>query len=294
MASLLVGATSDPTPMKRVTNVKGRPRGKVDLGGEMFRGETKPETITATKLTRIAKLSSEKADMEFKWLMPHFNKESLTRCFHELDGRKAVGIDGVTKEEYGKKLEENIDNLLERMRAMRYKPQAVKEVLIPKEGKQGATRPLGISAFEDKIVQLQMAKILESIYEPIFRECSYGFRPGRSCHAAIKDLFTHLRNKGNEIVIDVDLKNFFGLIKHDLLLGFLRRKIKDERFIRYVSRMLKAGIFKGKRFEVSEEGSPQGGLCKALHKLPYAKKVINQSKSFKTLKYKVLKFILFA
>jgi len=154
---------------------------------------------------------------------------------------------------------------------MSYRPQAVQEVLIPKEGKPGATRPLGISVFEDKIVQLQMAQILEAIYEPIFKDYSYGFRPGRSCHTAIKALFKHLSSTQNEIVIDVDLKNFFGRIQHDVLLDFLRRKIKDERFIRYVARMLKAGIFKDQRFEVSDEGSPQGNLCKALHKPPYAK-----------------------
>ena len=156
-------------------------RGIINLGGETLRGVTKPTTTTTTKLNKIAKLSNEDSTVEFKWLMSHFNKESLISCFHELDGKKAVGIDRVTKEDYGNKLEENIDELLKRMKSMSYRPQAVREVLIPKDGKPGATRPLGISSFEDKIVQLQMAKILESIYEPIFRSCSYGFRPGRSC-----------------------------------------------------------------------------------------------------------------
>jgi len=220
-------------------------------------GITKPLTTTSTKLNRIAKLSSESSAMEFKWLMPHINKESLVSCFHELDGKKAVGIDGITKEKYSETLGENIDELLKKMKTMSYRPQAVREVLIPKEGKSGATRPLGISSFEDKIVQLQMAKILEAIYEPIFKNCSYGFRPGRGCHTAIKALFTHLNNKGCETVIDVDLKNFFGLIQHEILLSFLRIKIKDERFIRYISRMLKAGILREGRFEVSDEGSPQ-------------------------------------
>jgi len=150
---------------------------------------------------------------------------------------------------------------LAKMKSMSYRPQAVKEVLIPKEGKPGATRPLGISAFEDKIVQLQMAKILGAIYEPIFKDSSYGFRPGRSCHAAIAALHKHLSGKGCEEVIDVDLKNFFGSMKHDILVGFLRRKIKDERFIRYVVRMLKSGILKDGNFSMSEEGSPQGNIC---------------------------------
>jgi len=261
--------------MKRVTIVEGRPRGIINLGGETLSGETKPVNTTATKLNRIAKLSSEDPEMEFKWLMPHINKGSLIGCFHALDRKKAVGIDGITKEQYGENLEENIDALLSKMKTMSYRPQAVREVLIPKEGKPGATRALGISVFEDKIVQLQMTKILEAIYEPIFRDCSYGFRPNRSCHTAIKVLFKHLNNRGNEIVIDVDLKNFFGLIQHDILLEFLRRKIKDERFIRYVARMLKAGIFREGQFEVSEEGSPQGNSCSPILSNIYAHYVMD-------------------
>ncbi len=230
---------------------------------------------TDTKLNRIAKLSSEDAEMEFKWLMPHFNKENFIGCFHELDGKKAVEIDGVTKEEYGKRLEENIDALLNKMKTMSYIPQAVKEVLIPKEGKPGSFRPLCISAFEDKIIQLQMAKVLEAIYEPIFKESSYGFRPGRSCHTAIEALFSHLNGTGIEIFIDVDLKNYFGMIQHEILLGFLRRKIKDERFIRYVARMLKAGILREGNLVVSEEGSGQGNIASPILSNIYAHYVID-------------------
>lgn len=261
--------------MKRVTNVEGRLRGIIDLGGDMLNGVTKPLNSTTTKLNRIAKLSSENPKMEFKWLMSHINKESLTSCFHELDGKKAVGIDGITKEMYGVDLENNIAKLLDKMKTMSYRPQAVKEVLIPKDGSPGETRPLGISAFEDKIVQLQMSKILEAIYEPIFRNCSYGFRPGRNCHIVIKDLLTHLHDNGCESVIDVDLKNYFGLIQHENLLSFLRMKIKDERFIRYVARMLKAGIFKEGRFEVSDEGSPQGNICSPVLSNIYAHYVLD-------------------
>jgi retron-type reverse transcriptase len=241
-------------------NVEGRLRGIINLGEETLSGKTKPLTTTTTKLNRITKLSSEDSTMEFECLMPHINKESLIRCFHELDGKKAVGIDGVTKEMYGKNLSGNIDALLSRMKTMSYKPKAVREVMIPKDGRPGEFRPLAISCFEDKLVQLQTAKILEAIYEPIFRNCSYGFRPGRGCHTAVKDLFTHLNSKGCEVVIDVDLKNFFGMIKHETLLEFLRIKIKDKIFIRYIARLLKSGIFKEGRFVVNEEGSGQGNI----------------------------------
>ncbi len=256
-------------------NVEGRLRGIINLGEETLSGKTKPLTTTTTKLNRIAKLSSEDSAMEFGCLMPHINKESLISCFYELDGKKAVGIDEVTKEMYGKNLLENIDALLSRMKTMSYKPKAVREVMIPKDGRPGEYRPLAISCFEDKLVQLQTAKILEAIYEPIFKNCSYGFRPGRSCHTAVKDLFTHLNSKGCEVVIDVDLKNFFGMIKHETLLELLRIKIKDKIFIRYIARLLKSGIFKEGRFVVNEEGSGQGNIASPILSNIYAHYVLD-------------------
>jgi group II intron reverse transcriptase/maturase len=256
-------------------SVEGRPRGIINLGGETLNGETKPIIATATKLNKIAELSSKNPMMELKCLMPHINKESLAGCFRALDGQKAVGIDGITKEMYGKNLEVNIDKLLDKMKSMSYRPQAAREVLIPKDGQPGETRPLAISAFEDKLVQLQVAKILEAIYEPIFKSCSYGFRPGRSCHTAIKDLFSYLNSKVCEIVIDVDLKNFFGMINHEMLLNFLRLKIKDERFIRYVARILKSGIFKESGFIISDQGAGQGSNCSPILSNIYAHYVLD-------------------
>ncbi len=113
-------------------------------------GETKPVKSTETKLLRISNLSREDHKLEFNWLMPHFNKESLMCCFNELSGKKAVEIDKKTKEEYGAKVEENIEDLISRMKAMAYRPAPVREVLIPKDGQKGKYRPLGISNFEDK------------------------------------------------------------------------------------------------------------------------------------------------
>ena len=141
--------------------------------------------LTETKLKRIAALSAANPSMVFTNVMHLFNEESLLACFHELDGQKAIGSDGINKAKYGENLSENIKKLAERMKRMGYIPGSVRQVLIPKEGKPGATRPLGISNFEDKIVQRMMHKVLESIYEPLFHEESYRFRPGRSCHDAI-------------------------------------------------------------------------------------------------------------
>ena len=193
--------------------------------------------------------------------MHHFNEESLKECFYELDGKKAVGIDGIDKETYGKDLNQNIAKLISSMKAMAYRPGPVKEVLIPKEGKPGATRPLGISGFEDKIVQKMMQQILESIYDPLFLECSYGFRPGRGCHDAIKALQHHLHNNAIQTIIDIDLKNFFGTIDHGILESILKEKIKDTKFIRYINRMFKAGVLSNGDMVMSDEGVPQGSIC---------------------------------
>lgn len=216
---------------------------------------------TETKLKRIAWLSERDHKMEFRCLMHHINEESLGASFNRLDGKKAVGIDGKTKDEYGVNLETNIKDLLDRMKRMAYIPMSVKEVLIPKEGQPGKYRPLGISVVEDKIVQRVFQQILESIYDPIFMDASHGFRPKRSCHTAIKSLSDYLFHNEIETVIDIDLKNFFGTIDHKILETFLREKIKDEKFIRYIIRMFKAGILSKDELRVEDEGVPQGSIC---------------------------------
>lgn len=217
--------------------------------------------LTSTKLNRITWLSEQDLQKEFHCLMHLFNEESLTGCFHELNAKKAVGIDGINKAMYGKNLINNIKDLTNKMKNMAYRPSPVKEVLIPKEGKPGATRPLGISILEDKIVQSMMQKVLESIYEPLFLECSFGFRPGKSCHDAIKALSNYLYKNNIQTVIDIDLKNFFGTIDHDLMKQILETKIKDTRFMRYISRMFKAGVLAEGELTTSEEGVPQGSIC---------------------------------
>lgn len=214
---------------------------------------------TETKLQRIAWLSEKDPQKQFNWLMHHFNEESLRECFHKLDKKKALGVDKVSKEQYQENLEENITSLVTRMKTMSYRPGPVREVLIPKE--DGKMRPLGISNFEDKIIQAMTAQILEKIYEPIFIENSFGFRPGRSCHMAIKRLHHYLFQKEIETVIDVDLKNFFGTIDHQLLKEILEIKIKDKKFIRYIVRMFKAGVLSKDDLKVNDEGVPQGSIC---------------------------------
>ncbi|QGN94727.1 Group II intron-encoded protein LtrA [Piscirickettsia salmonis] len=236
---------------------------------------TETSSSTETKLERIAWLSAVDPGKVFNQVMHHFNLDSLLQCFHELNGKKALGVDGVTKEQYEENLIPNLLDLLDRMKRMAYIPGAVRLVLIPKEGRPGAMRPLGISNFEDKIIQKITQKVLESIYDPIFLGNSYGFRPGKSCHNAIRALDYYLFSNRIESIIDVDLENYFGTIDHNLLIDMLETKIKDQRFIRYIIRMFKAGVLSKGELTMSDEGVPQGSVCSPIISNIFAHYVID-------------------
>lgn len=239
-------------------------------------GITETQYTTDQKLSRIAWLSARDPHKEFTSLMHHFNVGSLEDCFNELNGRKAVGVDGIHKEEYRLNLDQNLKTLIDRMKRMSYKPGPVRQALIPKEGKPGATRPLGISNFEDKIVQKMMQKILENIYDPNFLDCSYGFRRGIGPHDALRDLSKHLFREQVETIIDLDLENYFGTIDQGMLLEILRKRIKDEKFIRYIIRMFKAGILAKGELKISEEGVVQGSCASPILANIYAHYVLDE------------------
>ena len=212
----------------------------------------------------------------FHHLMHLFSEDALRECFGELDGKKAVGADGIDKEVYRENLDENLRILVDKMKRMEYLPGPVRQVLIPKAGKPNEKRPLGIGNFEDKIVQRMMQKVLESVYEPLFLNCSYGFRTGIGCHDAIKDLRDHLyKQEEVSTVIDIDLANFFGTIDHKEVINILREKVKDERFIRYIVRMFKGGVLANGELTVSDEGVPQGSPCSPIISNIFAHYVID-------------------
>ena len=161
-----------------------------------------------TKLERIGDKSARGLRPIFRSLYHMLNEELLLQCHKELDGKKAVGTDEITKEEYSQNLEENIRNLVQRLKNKAYKPKPTLRVYIPKAN--GKKRPLGIASYEDKIVQLGLKKILEAVYEPKFQENMYGFRPNRSCHMAIKGICISIVRKRINYVVDADIKGFFG------------------------------------------------------------------------------------
>lgn len=164
--------------------------------------------------------------------MAKINKENLINQHKLQISKKASGIDRVNKIEYGKNLEQNIEKLLRKMKNFAYRPLPVKRVNIPKSGSQ-KLRPLGIPAYEDRLVQGVMTNILNAIYEPKFKGFSYGFRPKRSCHDAIKALDTVIMTQKTRFVVDADIKGFFDNVNHEWLIKFLEHDIKDKNFIIY-------------------------------------------------------------
>lgn len=215
--------------------------------------------IMGTKLARISQLSQENPEMVFTSIGHMINKEMLKECHGEMSGDKAVGIDGVTKEEYGKELDENLDALVERLKKKSYKPKPARRVEIPKDN--GKTRPLSIYSYEDKLVQAALKKVLEAVFEPMFYDEMMGFRPKRSCHQAVRRLNGMIEREKTSYVLDADVKGFFNHLDHEWIVRFIESRIKDPNIIRLVRRTLKAGVMENYQYEATEEGAGQGNGC---------------------------------
>lgn len=192
-------------------------------------------------------------------IMKYVNQEALIEQHKKQGKNKATGIDNISKMDYEENLEENTEKLINKMKIMAYKPQEVKRVYIPKTGSK-ELRPLGIPAYEDRLVQGAMTDVLNEIYENIFLDCSYGFRPGRGCHQAIKKLDEIIMKKNINYVVDADIKGFFNNVNHEWLVKFLELTIQDPKYIQYIVRFLKSGIMEDMQHYESDKGTPQGGL----------------------------------
>lgn len=190
------------------------------------------------------------------------NEDFLRVCFQRLKRDAATGVDGVTVKEYEANLEDNIKDLVARMKAWKYRPQSVRRVYIPKA--DGSKRPLGIPAVEDKIVQMGIKKILEEIFEDEFLDVSYGFRPNRNCHDALDALDKCIMRKSVNYVVDMDVEKFFDTVDHKWLMVALKQKISDRNFLRLIGRFLKAGVMEEGRYIEVDKGTPQGGIISPL------------------------------
>lgn len=169
-----------------------------------------------TKITRINQIAKEKPNEVFTSIYHLINLELLRECYDELDGNKATGTDKITKDMYFMNLNENLSNLVDRLKTKSYIPSPARKVNIPKAN--GKLRGLAIANFEDKIVQLAVKKIIEAIYEPKFLKNMFGFRPNRSCHDCLKYLNYCIENKYTNYILDADIKGYFDNINHALLM----------------------------------------------------------------------------
>lgn len=200
---------------------------------------------------------ANRTDGKVQNLAPYLNIETLRNAHNRMDGKKARGWDKVSKEDYAVNLSANLESLVDRMKRGSYKPEPSRRTYIPKEGSEKG-RPLGISCYEDKLVENVIAEILGMIYEPKFKESSFGFRPGRNCHGAIREIIEMVQYKKVNYVVEADIKQFFDTVDHGWLIKFLEHDIADKRFMEIIKKFLAAGIMEEGKWLDSEKGVPQG------------------------------------
>jgi len=215
------------------------------------------ENLTPTKLALISEKARKEPKFQFTSLAHLLDERFLKECYFSLGRERASGIDGVSWKEYGEHLDENLRNLVVRMKAKRYTPQPARRVYIPKN--EHEKRPLGLPALEDKIAQKGIARILEAIYEADFLDCSYGFRPNRSCHKALDAVDKAIMASPVNHIIEADIKGFFDNVSHEWMMKFLAVRIKDPSFLLLIRRFLKAGYCEADKIVETEQGTPQGG-----------------------------------
>ena len=218
---------------------------------------------TATKLAFITKRSKRETQGKITSLAYLLNAEYLFECYRELKKGKAAGIDNRRLESYtDEEMKQEIQETVNKMKAKKYKPKPARRVLIEKLNRK--LRPLGIPTVIDKVVQQGIKKILEAIYEPHFMDMSYGFRPNKNCHQALKAVHKMVMTKPTNWIIDVDIKGFFDNVDHHWMIECLDQKISDPNFRSIIIKFLKAGVIEEGKYEKTNKGTPQGDILSPL------------------------------
>lgn len=213
---------------------------------------------TRAKLSLITQHAQRDKNMQFTSLAHLLNVEYLRECFYRLSRNKAVGIDDISWHDYSENMDHNLNSLVRRLKNKSYKPKPARRVYIPKG--DGKFRPLGISAIENKIVERGIVGILESIYEQDFSECSYGFRPKKSCHQALKRLHDVMHKAPINHIVEADIKGFFDNVSHEILMNFIKVRITDRSLLILIEKFLKAGYVDKGLLVCTDTGTPQGSI----------------------------------
>jgi group II intron reverse transcriptase/maturase len=216
-----------------------------------------------TSLQGIANKATQDKTYRFRNLFGLLTVSYLFWCWDLINKKASAGVDGTDAQAYAANLLSNIEQLVQQVKDKTYRAKLVLRKYIPKMG--GQLRPLGIPAIADKLLQVGVAKILDAIYEQDFLNCSFGYRPGRSVHKAIKDLSRALRTGVYHHIVEADIKSFFNTIDHELLLEMLTRRIDDKPFLNLIRKWLKAGILETDGHVIHPvTGTPQGGVVSAI------------------------------
>jgi len=228
----------------------------------------------STKQLRIAQLAVEAPRIAFTTLAHHIDMDWLRQAYRRTRKDGAVGVDGQTAQEYAVHLEENLRSLLNGAKSGQYQAPPVRRVHIPK-GDGTQTRPIGIPTFEDKLLQRAIVMVLEPIYERDFLGCSYGFRPGRSAHQALADLWQRTMNMGGGWVLELDIRKFFDTLDHSRLGEIIRQRVRDGVLLRLIGKWLQAGVLESGSLTYPDAGSPQGGVISPLLANAYLHEVLD-------------------
>ncbi len=219
-------------------------------------GNAKTLQDVLPKLMRVAERAKREPEARILSLAHLVDVDLMKEAYRRIRKGAAVGVDGVTKEQYGRQLEDNLRRLHTRMREGRYRHQPIRRVHIPKA--PGKTRPIGISTIEDKVVQNALTMVLEILYEPVFLDCSYGFRPGRSAHDALRTVNAACMRGEVSWVLEADIESFFDSIDRKKLMEKLRQRVNDEDFARLVGKCLHVGVLDGAEYTEPDVGTAQG------------------------------------
>ena len=266
-----VGKSDEPiVPMKRPNNaaravaeaVEGRGEAKGNAAKRNADRTQSRSSPAHSELDRVRSKARKDKEAKFTALLHHLTVERLRAAFSQLKKNAAPGVDGVTWEQYGEQLEENLRELYARLHRGAYRAKPSRRTYIPKA--DGRQRPLGIASLEDKLVQRAVVEVMNAIYEEDFLGFSYGFRPGRGPHDALDALAVGITRRKVNWVLDADIRGFFDAIDHGWLMKFVEHRIGDHRLLRLIQKWLSAGVMEEGTWTESRLGSPQGATVSPL------------------------------